>query len=248
MIPLAKATNLWLVAAGLYLLVPILWDLAARWSGRWTGRPAGWPGVVARPPLGEWLRVSGRLLYSVAIPYAMLLAGIADARSLGVAGFPRWPELPLGTAVGLGGVLLVMWSWGRIAAMSDRRGPRHRPLLGLWKTLHLPHGWVHLAFDVLCLQGSWAFVRGAAIRLVGLYAGVWLGLAASALAWLLRPGQAASLADAEARAPALLSASLALVTGLAFLYAENLWLCLAVHALGLLAACQRAAAAYGETG
>ncbi len=248
MSPLPAARNLWLAAAGLYLLLPALWGLLARWSMSWTGRPAAWLAAMARPPLGDWLRASGRLLYSVAVPYAALLAGIADARSLGLAGFPRWPELPLGTLVGLGGVLLVMWSWGRVAAVSDRRGPRRRPLLEQWEALRLPHGWVHLLFDVLCLQGSWAFVRGAAIRLVGLYAGVWLGLVATALAWLLRPGRVAALIDPEARAPALLSASLAVVTGLAFLYAENLWLCLAVHSLGLLAACQRAAAAYGEAG
>ncbi len=242
--PLANPAIAWFVAALAYLALQPLWGYLGVWASGWTGRPSAWVAAVRREPLASRLRAAGQLLYSLALPYVALLLGLADARRLGLAGVPRWPQLPVGALVGLGSVLLLAWSWGRLGADSYHRSGHPRFFLVEWGAARTPWGWAQLMVEVLCLQVSWAFVRGAAVRLFGLYAGVFVGLALAAAAWLLRPGRPGGLAEPEPRAKALLNAGLAVITGLVFLYAENLWLCLVVHAAGLLAAALAAGRAY----
>ena len=246
MLPLANAGIIWLVTAVLYLLAPVGWDHLAAWARRWKGWPRRWLSTLRRKPQGIWLRTTGRILYCLGIPYAALLLGVADARRLGLAGLAWWPHLPLGTLVGLVGVLFLVWSWGRSSGAMYRRGSRHRLLFAEWQAFRRPWGWAHLAFEVIYLQVSWAFVRGAAVWLLDLYAGVFVGLALVAAAWLLRPGSPASLAEPERRAQGLLTAGLAVLTALVFLYSESLWLSAAVQALGLLGATLAAGRAYAR--
>ena len=236
----------WFAVSLLYVALQPLWGLAAAWAAGWSGRSRALLAAVRREPYGSWLQILGRALYSLVLPYGALLLGLADARRLGLAGLPYWPQLPVGALVGLAGVALLAWSWGRVAAVSYRSSGRHRLFQAEWQAFHTPWGWAMLVLEVICLQMSWALVRGAATRLFGLYAGVFLGLALPAAAWLLRPGRAAGLAEPEPRAKALLIAGLAIVTALAFLYGENLWLCAAVHGLGLVAATLAAGRAYAE--
>jgi hypothetical protein len=186
-------------------------------------------------------------VYSLGIPYAALLLGVADARRLGVAGLPRWPQLPMGAMVGLIGVLYLTWSWRRTASAMFRRGSHQRLLYREWDSFHAPGGWAYVLLDALCLQASWAFVRGAAVAVLGLYPGVFIGLALVGMAWVLRPGMPESLAQPNARASALLTAGLAVVTALVFLYAENLWLCTLVHAAGYLGATLGASSVYAQS-
>lgn len=235
MIPLADSGVAWLIACLIYLAVVPAWDYLARWARRWQGRPGRWAAAVRAWRGLPAAAVAARLVYCLGVPYAALLLGVADARRMGVAGLPLWPHLPVGAVAGLAGVGLLAWSWGRVAALAYRRG-RQRLLSAEWQAVHTPWGWVWLVLDVLCLQMSWAFVRGAAIRFVGLYAGVFLGLALLGGTWLLRPGRLEGLGEIQARAASFLTAGLALVTSLVFLYAENLWLCGLVHGLGLAAA------------
>jgi len=246
LIPLADSGVAWLIAAFIYLAVIPAWDCFARWSLRWAGAAGRLAAGVRRWPGAPWLALAARLAYCLGVPYAALLLGVADARRMGLAGLPWWPELPVGAAAGLAGTALLAWSWGRVATVTYRRGSRRRLFLAEWKALRAPWGWVWLVLEVLCLQMSWAFVRGAAIRLVGLYAGVFLGLALLGATWLLRPGRLESLGDIEARASAFLTAGLAVITSLVFLYAENLWLCGLVHGLGLAATVLAAGRAYAR--
>ncbi len=242
----ANAGAIWLAVAVAYVLAQPTWDYVALWTGRWPARPRAWVEAARREPHGAWLRTVCRVLYCLGIPYVSLLLGVADARRLGVAGLPLWPQLPLGSLVGLGGLLLLVWTWRRAGAAMHRRGSRYRLLLEPWGVLHSPGGWAQLALEVLCLQASWAFVRGAVIGVLGLYAGVFVALALTAAVWLLRPGKAESLIDPEQRAESLLTAGLAVLTALVFLHAENLWLCALVHALALLAALLSAGRAYAH--
>jgi len=247
LIPLADSGAAWLIVAFVYLAALPAWDYTRSWSRMWRGQPGRWAAALRRWRGEPWLAAALRLAYCLGVPYAALLLGVADARRMGLAGLPWWPELPVGAAAGLAGAALLAWSWGRVAAVSYRRGSRRRLFTAEWQALHAPWGWASLLLEVLCLQMSWAFVRGAAIRFAGLYAGVFLGLALMGATWLLRPGRLESLGDLEARASSFLTAGLALVTSLVFLYAENLWLCGLVHAMGLAAAALAAGRAYART-
>lgn len=246
MIPFADTGYAWLAAGIVYLALQPGWDYLARWSANWSGRWGAWAAAVRNWPGAPALVLAGRLFYCLGLPYLALLFGLADARRLGLVGLPGWPQLPVGVAAGLAGVGLLAWSWGRVAEVSYRRGARRRLFAAESQALRTPWGWVSFLAEILFLQVSWAFVRGAAMRLAGLYAGVFLGLALLAATWLMRPGRLERLADPEARAAALLTAGLALVTSLVFLYAENFWLCLLVHGLGLAAAALSAGRAYAR--
>ncbi len=248
MIPLANMGYAWLAVTFLYLALQPGWDYFRRWSATWPGRLGAWVGALRESAAAPWLALIGRLIYSLGVPYAALLLGVADARRLGLAGLPGWPQSIAGALGGLAGVGLLAWIWGRVAAVSYRRGSRRRLFAAEWQAFRTPWGWVSFLLEVVSLQMSWAFVRGAAIRLAGLYAGVFLGLALLAATWLLRPRRLESLDSPEARAEVLLTGGLALVTSLVFLYAENLWLCGLVHGLGLIAATLAAGRAYARAG
>lgn len=226
----------WLAAAAVYLALPLAWDYLVRWAATWTGQPGLWARAMRGRRVAPYLQGMGRFLYYLAIPYAALLLGVADARRLGLAAMPRWPEMPTGTLTGLGGVALLAWLWRRLALASYRRPARPRLLLPQWRLLQTPSGWAQLVGQILCLQVSWAFVRGVAIWWLGLYPGVFVGLALTGVAWILRPSTRTALADPGTRASALLTAHLALLSALVYVYAENLWLCAIVHSLGLLGA------------
>ncbi len=235
---------IWVAVAILYLAAQPVWDHLAAWAARWRGRPARWVKGLRRRRVARPLTLVGRVIYSLAIPYACLLLGVADARRLGLAGLAWWPQLPLGAAVGLAGVAYLTWSWGRMAAVTFRRVGHRQLLAAEAQAFATPWGWAGPALEVLCLEGSWAFVRGAAIWLLGLYPGVFLGLAAVAAGWFLRPGSPVVLEDPDLRARGLLTASLAVLSALVFLCSENLWLAALVHGLGLVGAALAARRAY----
>lgn len=233
---LADAEVIWLALTAVYLVIPPAWDRLAPWYER----------RVGREPLRTWLGILGQIVYALGIPYMALLLGVADVRRLGLAGLPGWPAAVAGGLVGLLGVLYLAWSWGRIASAAFRRGKRQYLLSGEWQALQTPQGWARLVLDALCRQGSWAFVRGAVIAIVGLYPGVFVGPVLVGAAWLLRPGRPESFLAAEPRARTLLTIGLAVVTAPVFLYAESLWLCALVHALGFAAAVLSAGRAYAH--
>lgn len=222
---------IWVGLALVYLLLPLAWAYLMRWARRWQRFAA-----FLRGPHGTVLRATVRLVYSLGIPYGALLAGIADARRLGIVGFPRWPQLPAGALAILVGVLYLMWSWHRLATAIHRRSGHRRLLAATWQSLHVPWGWTYLLFDIICLQVRWAFVRGAAVWLLGLYPGVFVALAIEAGAWLAAPESIASLQDPARRAQSLLLAQMAILVALVFLLSENLWLCLLMHGVGVIGA------------
>ncbi len=246
MIPLANTGYVWLGATVVYLALQPGWDYLRRWSAGWRGRPGAWVNALGASRSARWLALVGRLAYSLGVPYLALLLGVADARRMGLVGLPGGLHLLVGSGAGLAGVGLLAWSWGQVAVVSYRRGSRRRLFAAEWQAFRTPWGWVSFLAEIVCLEMSWAFVRGAAIRLAGLYAGVFVGLAALAATWLLRPGRLEGLAGPEERADAFLTGGLALVTSLVFLYAENLWLCGLVHGLGLAAAILAAGRAYAR--
>ncbi|MGQ9682655.1 MAG: hypothetical protein ACUVX9_08985 [Anaerolineae bacterium] len=227
---------LWVGLALAYLLIPVAWAYLAVWSRSWPARLIGWLEPLRREPNAAALQVLGRTVYAIGVPYAALLWGIADARRLGLAGFPLWPQLPLGAALTLVGVGYIYWSWRRAATVVYQRSSHHRLLSTHWEALQAPWGSAHLLFDVLCLQLSWAFVRGACIWWLGLYPGVFVSLAVLAAGRLAYPGGIAPLQEPEPRARGLLVGQLAILTALVFLYSENLWLSMVAHGTGLAAA------------
>ncbi len=228
----------WLALALGYLALQPLWDIVAGGLERRGGRLA---------PHLERVQTGVLLVYLLFVPYGALLLGVADARLMGLAPLDGWPTLAKGALVGLVGVLALAWTWGWSARVSFQHNSRRQALLEEWRALHTPLGWVPLLLQVLCLQSSWAFVRGAAIHALGLYNGVFAGLALTGIAWLLRPGRRASLLSAETCPSDLLLAGLALISALVFLFSENLWLSMAIHGLGLLAATSAAGRAYAES-
>ena len=244
--PLANAGVAWLAAALLDLAAQPGWDYLRAWALTWPGRPGAWRAALCRAPHARWLAAGGWLVYCLGIPYAALLLGLADTRSLGLGGLVWWPRFPLGATVGLVGVGALAGLWGRLGLVSYRRAARRRILLQEWRALRVPWGWVPALLQALCLEASWAFARGGAVRALGLYPGVFAGLLATLTAWLARPSRRARLADAEARSSELLVAALMVLSALVFLYAENLWLCLAIHALGRLAATLAAGRAFAR--
>lgn len=227
----------WLALAGAYLALQPLWDIFLGRLERQGGRLAS--------HLGR-LEMGALLVYLLGVPYAALLTGTADARQLGLASPSGWSALAVGAGVGVAGSLMLAWTWGRASRVSYQHNSRRRALFSEWQALHTPWGWVPLLLQVLCLQSSWAFVRGAAVSALGLYEGVFVGLALSGLAWLLRPGRRTNLLDPDTRPSDLLLVGLALVTALVYLYSESLWLCTTVHVVGLLAATAAAGRAYAE--
>jgi hypothetical protein len=241
---LAHAGVRWFGLTILYLALQLAWDWAAVWAGTWQGRAGNWLAAVRDWPYAHWLGLAGKLFYYLGLPYGALLLGVADAQRLGLAGLTWWPQAPLALLVGLAGVVLLGWTWGQSAAVAHRRAGHYRLLGAEAQALRAPWGWVPLLLQVLCLEGNWAFVRGAAVALVGVYGGIWLGLGLVAVIWLLRPMRAEALADPVLRARTLLTLGLATMSGIVFMYAENLWICLLVHALGFVVAALAAGRAY----
>lgn len=190
---------------------------------------------------------AARFGYYLLVPYLALggwprrpQQGLLALEDLGLVGLSlewpvtRWLEAA-GTGLGLGFVafLILALAWANASRLSmDRRSADLLPFA--------LRPWWAVLVNGLYLEVHWAFYRGAlAVILDDVYAGVFVGLGAAYLEWLLNPfwrAAAASRARHRFRAGQIwLGVGLALTSALVFLLTRNLWICLAVHWLLALA-------------
>lgn len=158
----------------------------------------------------------------------------------------RWLEAA-GTGLGLGllSLLALGLAWANASRLSHiERGAlviSGRGILGRRSMLYFaPRPWWAVLVSGFYLEVHWAFYRGAlAVVLHDVYAGVFVGLAAVCLEWILNPFWRAGVALFTGTTPdagrVWLNAGLALTSALLFLLTRNLWICLAVHWLLALA-------------
>jgi hypothetical protein len=253
-----------MVSAAVYILAAnLLW-----WTRSLGRRPAtgsGWAGS----PYGRNLFQVGSFLYYVIVPYLALggwlpLAG--GPRILGwqpqqgllaladmglVVPSQQWPVTrwleAAGTGLGLGflSLLALGLAWANALSLAPSVRPRLR---------FAPLPWWSVLVAGLSLEVHWAFYRGAlAVVLDDVYAGTFVGLALVVLEWVLNPFWRHGVAPPAGTTPdagrVWLNAGLVLTSTLVFLLTRNLWICLAVHWLLVLAfwALRRQRRAAGES-
>jgi hypothetical protein len=186
------------------------------------------------PASSRWLIEPARFLFYIGLPYLALggwprrpFQGLLLLEDLGLVGVgrtwspSRWLEaLGAGLVFSLAAAVLLLLAW----RSANRAAPGIR--------LHFPaQPWWAILIDVFYQQVHWAFYRAAlAVALVDLYAGVFLGLGGVYAEWALSPFWRAGWRSEREAARQWLRLSLALVTGLLFLWTQNLWVCLAAHA------------------
>ncbi len=178
-----------------------------------------------------WILQALRFIYYLCIPYVALTRGITNPALLGIRLTDPFEGIALGTAIGLGTLVLLIWGWrhylNAIAEMVPR--PHDRPFLIELRTLRSPWGWGLILLEVLYLEIHWAFYRGATIQLFGDYYGVFSSLVLILAEWWLSPDIRRSLGMAYRSGEVLTTAATALSISTIYYFSSSLWLCLAVH-------------------
>lgn len=197
---------------------------------------------------GRWLRTSEsrpygsvplevlRFLYYLCVPYVALTRGVTNASLMGLWSIDwfkvSWFErLGLGTVLGLGTLVLLLWGWRRYLQAATAIGywPYGRPFMESAKTVLTPWGWGLILLEVLYLEIHWAFYRGATIRLLGDYYGVFLSMLVIVGEWWLNPQTRRYLSMARQNGETLTTVAMALSVTIVYYFTSNLWLCVAVH-------------------
>jgi hypothetical protein len=182
---------------------------------------------------------AGRLLFYLGIPYLALggwplrpFQSLILLKDLGLVSpgldwpVTRWLQAA-GLAVGLGFVafllLVLAWRNANQASTGSRLDLPNRP-------------WWALIVDGLCLEIHWAFYR-TSLGLIfdDLYAGVVLGLVLVFVEWSISPYWRKGWRIDEWAGLQWLRAGLAVVSALLFLLTRNLWVCLTLHWLLVVA-------------
>lgn len=196
-------------------------------------------------PHSFWLFHALRFLYYLCIPYVALTQGVTNPSLMGIWA-PDWFELHwfeglgVGATLGLGTLILLIWGWRHyVRAMVDiGLPPQHMPFLAERRVLLTPWGWGLILLEVLYLEMHWAFYRGATIRLLGPYNGVFLSFVLILAEWWLNPQIRRDLGMSRRNGKAMTTAAIALSITIIYYFTSNLWLCVAVHLatqFGLLA-------------
>lgn len=243
---------LWTLASiGLYgLAVNLVHGLRSLSSGRL----AELLGKFESHPYGYACLHVLRFLYYLFVPYVALTRGVTNARLLGVWSNDwftvRWFErLALGTVLGFGALVLLLWGWRRYLRAMPASGfsPERRPFLAEARTVLTPWGWGLILLEVLYLEIHWAFYRGATIRLLGNYYGVFLGLLVILAERCLNPATRGHRGIARQQEDTLTTAAVALAITIIYYFTSNLWLCVAVHQAIQCALLLFLAVRYGST-
>jgi hypothetical protein len=228
---------------GASLLAAVVTANAAWLVLRILGRRNGTPATPAHGAWSAfaWLFVS---LFFLLPPPAAWRFGALSPRLMGLNGF-GWVESLLAGAP-LMFVIIGMSIFGWLVYRRSLTGDRRRTRVArIGAALRAP-------IDAALLQWHWAFYRALAIALVPVAAGVlanseilrslgsqlmaaplywgsWLGLALTALEWLLNPFGRAGLLRPGRREIVLLRIVLAIATTALFTLAPNFWLLLITH-------------------
>lgn len=210
----------WVIASvAVFVTASWLGWLAPRWQSHHPdGRLARW----ARRGEVQGILWIVCFAYSLGIPYAALLLGLASPRLLGLTEI-NWVQSlgPGGALAGIALAILILGWWGY------RREVPPPPDL-------LP--WPLAILDVAALQGHWALYRaGATLWLNDAYGGVWAGLALVALEAALVPLTWQALAAPDHAERVLRPAAFAFSSTVLFYFTHNLWLCWAFHCVGEMA-------------
>jgi len=233
----------WLWLSGSLLLAAIWTNLA--WLFR-QPRPGVLGECVTRLVtwhFSPWLLELLRLLYYIGVPFAALLWGhdAVVGRLLGLQQF----DLPISGGQEIGADVAANWlDWAHDVGWAAALGSGAWGLLALGQWAYRRalttagegdvvarasgSGWVLLR-EAAYYEVHWAFYRNAPILTVGVYWGIWIGLALVALEATLNPAWRKGLANPQQAPAQLLDGALAIVSGVLFLLTQNLWLTLALH-------------------
>ncbi len=181
-------------------------DLARQWG--------------SKLPLSELLRMA----YYLLAPYLVLSWGWASPLDLGLADLDWIGGIGVTVALGVGCLLLLAWVWWQHARLNE--GPL---ALQQAQWLEQPWGWVFVLREAVFLEAWLALCRSPMLVLAGSYWGVYWGLAAALAAALLNARIRHELRMPGYREGIILTGSLATATATLYLFAHNLWLCIALH-------------------
>ena len=181
-------------------------DLVRQWGGR------------------LWLGQLLRLAYYLVVPYLVLYWGWASPLDLGLANLDWIGGISATVAFGVESLLLLAWVWWRHTRLAES------PLtMQQAQWLEQPWGWVSVLREAIFLEAWWALNRSAMLVLAGPYLGIYWGLAAAFAAALLNGRIRHELRTPGYREGVILTGALAVVSATLYVFAHNLWLCMALH-------------------
>lgn len=224
MISLAYPSRLLLAVlayAGLYVLsANVAWMLRTRRPGRFSKALEFVGDWSSKLWLGDVLRMA----YFLIGPYLALSWGWASPLDFGLANLD-WIA-GFGWVFGLGAMSLSLLVplWGQyVRLVGDRLHLEEAD----W--LDQPLGWAFVLREAIFSEAWTALCRSPMLLLMGPYWGVYLGLALASFAALLTRSTIHQLSTAGQREGLVLTSSLALLTATLYVFAHNLWLCIALH-------------------
>jgi hypothetical protein len=187
-------------------------------------------------PHSYWFFQALRFLYYLCIPYVALTRGATNPTLMGMWATDwfevRWFEgIALGMTLGLGTLIILCWGWRHcLRTMAEiRHWPQGRPFLAESRTLLTPWGWGLILLEVLYLEIHWAFYRGATVRLLGDYYGVFLSFLLILAEWWLNPELRKGLGMTHRSGEIMTTVAIALSITTIYYFTSNLWLCIAIH-------------------
>ncbi len=187
-------------------------------------------------PHSPWMLEWVRFLYYLCIPYLALTRGVVNPHLMGLWG-PDWSQPPwfgqlaLGTTLGLGALLLLLWGWRHflLASAPFDSGPPGAPYQLQRRLLVAPWGWGVIVLEILYLEMHWAFYRSATLPLFDPYFGVFAGLLLVVAELCLNPAVRQDLTIRNRQGETLTTMAIAFVVSIIYYFTVNLWLCMAVH-------------------
>jgi len=208
-----------LLSLGIYLLVA----LAERWLLRARSKTAAhvltwWH----QWPMSPLLSGAAQYAFFLGIPFAAVVSGSADTRTLGLTGSDPLASAAMATAITLGG--------GGLLAAALGRWRQSAP--SVWPAPPEPAqsaGWLAL-WEAAALQSHMALYRGPFILALGTYYGVFAGLALAILERLAVGLLRQRWSTPEGVQGEVILASIAWSTSLLFVSTNSLWACVATHA------------------
>jgi hypothetical protein len=187
-------------------------------------------------PHSLWLIHGLRFLYYLCVPYLALTRGVTSPLLMGMWGVHRFQaqwgaQMAVGVALALGALLLLLWSWRHSQLTTNEAEPSRpaTPYAFQRKVIAVPWGWGLIALDILYLEMHWAFYRGATIRSLGSYFGVFAGLLLVLAEWGLNPAMREDIGLAKRDGEAITTVVIALSISIIYYFTTNLWLCIAIH-------------------
>jgi hypothetical protein len=187
-------------------------------------------------PHSLWLSQALRFVYYLCIPYLALSRGVTSPILMGMWGTdwfrPDWAsEFAPGLAFGVGTLILLVWSWRSFLLVTHETNHCSAcvPYAFQRRLLSAPWGWGLIVLEVLYLEMHWAFYRGATIRALGDYYGVFAGFLLILAEWGLNPLFRHRLTLSRRDGETMTTVVTAFSIGVVYYLTANLWLCMAVH-------------------